>query len=192
MAGPGISVQDLQKKYKLSKDMLDTEVSKEHLEEASRIIADHEILGAALGLTSAEIIQGRRPEIQRLEMLRKWKQQWVWKATYRILIEALLKWKRADYARGISELLAQSKCKHRALGVDMQSPSPLVSSSLVVAGAPPEQPSVHTDHSAAHFTSGMSPDGATSTDETQHGMFSSYQISLCVCVWGGGGGGRRG
>ena len=110
MAGPGISLQDLQERYQLSETLLDAEISEEHLEDAARIVTDHEILGTALGLASAEVGQGKRP-ILRLEMLRRWKQKFAWKATYRVLIEALLKWDRADYARDISVLLAQSKCK---------------------------------------------------------------------------------
>ena len=109
MAGPGISLQDLQERYQLSETLLDAEVSEEHLEDAARIVTDHEILGTALGLASAEVGQGKRPEILRLEMLRRWKQKFAWKATYRVLIEALLKWDKADYARDISVLLAQSK-----------------------------------------------------------------------------------
>ena len=122
MAGPGISLRDLQDKYKLSERLLDTEASEEHLKEASRIIAiNHELLGTALGLTpTAEVSQGKPAELLRLEMLRRWKQERAWRATYRILIESLLEWKRADYARDIAELLAQSKCKHGALDIDMQ------------------------------------------------------------------------
>ena len=184
MAGPGISLQDLQERYQLSETLLDAEVSEEHLEDTARIVGDHEILSTALGLASAEVGQGKRPEILRLEMLRRWKQKLVWKATYRVLTEALLKWDRADYARDIVVLLAQSKYNYRSLDIDLLSQSPLIFSSLMVAGAPPKQPSACAGHSAALPTSAMSPDGATSTDGLQHGVFSSYSSSTLSCFLG--------
>ena len=45
MAGSRISVEDLIEKYTLSQDLLDQEVSEEHLKEVSRIIEDPEIGG---------------------------------------------------------------------------------------------------------------------------------------------------
>ena len=112
MAGSGISLQELKNKFHLSQDQLDAEVSDEHLREASRIITDHKVLGPELGLTPGEmtdIDQEQSPELQRSAMLRSWKQKLAWKATYRALIEALLKCSRADHARDVCKLLTQSK-----------------------------------------------------------------------------------
>lgn len=48
-------------------------------------------------------------ELRKLDMLRKWKEKKAWKATYRIFIEALLSYSKAEHARDVCELLAQSK-----------------------------------------------------------------------------------
>jgi len=112
MEGSEISLQDLVERFQLSDELLDTSLSDEHLREASRIIDDHRILGPELGLKSVElktINQEQSPELQRLATLEKWRQKLAWKATYRKLIEALLKCSRADVAEQVCELLAQSK-----------------------------------------------------------------------------------
>ena len=111
MAESEVSLQDLVERFKLSNHQLDAEVSDEHLRKASRIIADHKILGPEVGLSSAEMtaIDQQPPEHQRFAMLEKWKQKLDWKATYRKLIEALLRCSRADTARQVCELLTQSK-----------------------------------------------------------------------------------
>lgn len=111
--GMGISLQDLRERYSLSQHLLDKELSDEHLREVARIIDDHEILGYELGLTQSEMAainrDVRTQELQRLAMLKKWKQKNAWKATYKTLIEALLRCGRGAYARDVCELLTQSK-----------------------------------------------------------------------------------
>ena len=116
MAGPGISLQDLIEKFQLPHDQLDKEISDEHLREVSRIIDNHEIVCSKLGLTctmlemteaSADV---NKQELQRMEMLRRWKEKCTQKATYRKLIEVLLECSRADQAQEVCKLLAQSKC----------------------------------------------------------------------------------
>ena len=120
--GPGISLQDLIEKYQLSLHQLDEEVSEEHLRDVSRIIDDHEIVGPELGLSDAEMTalnaDGRTHQLKKMEMLRKWRQKSVWKATYRRLIEALLHCGRGNHAQKVCELLAPSK--HRHVDIDMQ------------------------------------------------------------------------
>lgn len=101
MAGPGISLQDLMERYHLFQYQLDQEVSDDHLKEMSRIIDDRESVGLVLGLTPQEMTE---------IVLTKWKQKFVWKATYHTLIEALLKCSRADHAQDVCVLLASSKC----------------------------------------------------------------------------------
>lgn len=117
MARPGISLQDLRGRFQLSGELLDAPLNEEHLREASRIIDDHDTLGLELGLASSEmtaISSERTLQLQRSAMLTKWKQKFAWKATYRKLIDALLKCSRADLAQEVCELLAQSKCKDRS------------------------------------------------------------------------------
>ena len=113
MAGFAISLQELQDKFRLSQAQLDAELSNEDLAEVSSIIAGHEMLGPVLGLTSDDMdaISQQKAGLQnqRLTMLRIWKQKRAWKASYRMLIKALLKCNRADCAQKMCQLLAQSK-----------------------------------------------------------------------------------
>ena len=116
-----ISPQDLMEKYQLSPHQLDKEVSEGHLMDVSWIIADHEILGRELGLNGAEMTavnaDSSTHQLKKIEMLRTWKQKFAWKATYRQLIEALLKCRKGDDAQKVCELLAPSK--HRHVDIDM-------------------------------------------------------------------------
>ena len=107
-----VSLQELINKLHLSQDKLDVEISDEHLREASSIIDDHEVMGPELKLTPVEmsdINQERSPELRRLAVLRKWKQKFSFKATYLVLVEALLKISRADPARDVCKLVDQRK-----------------------------------------------------------------------------------
>lgn len=115
MAGPRISLEELKNEFNLSQDQLDAKVN---LKEASIIIADPEILGEELGLSQTEMTAIRRLERLELQMsavLRTWKQVFVWKATYRVLLEALLKIGRADCATDMCESLTKSKYEHRTV-----------------------------------------------------------------------------
>ena len=175
MAVAGISLQELKDKFHLSQEQLDAEISDEHLKEASKIIADHEILGAELGLTQEEmtaISLEKTLELQRLAMLRRWKQKLAWKANYRTLIEAHLKCGRADRARDMCKLLTQCTYRHKTVYVHMHLPFQL---SPVISGAFLQQPSASAGHSAALPTSPLSHHAATSTDGAQHGVFTSSQ-----------------
>lgn len=100
-------------KFGLQLQDLEEEISEEHLREASRIIDDHELVGPELGLTPQEMndinYDAPTQELRRLKMLKKWKQKCSFKATYTKLIDALLKCHRGDLARGVCELLSQSK-----------------------------------------------------------------------------------
>ena len=113
MARPKISLQNLIDRFQLSQGQLEEEVSEEHLRKISRIIADHQIVGPELGLTPQEMTTissnyVNNQELQKQEVLRKWKQEFVWNATYRNLIEAFLKCGRADHARDVCKLLTES------------------------------------------------------------------------------------
>lgn len=112
MASSEISLQDLTERYHLSQDLLDKEVSKDHLRKVSDIIDDHNIVGPELGLTDQDmctINDVNRQELQKRETLKKWNQKYAWNATYRKLIEALLRCHRAGLARDVCELLHHSK-----------------------------------------------------------------------------------
>lgn len=118
-----ISLQDLIERFQLSNDLLDASLSDEHLRDVSRIIADPKILGPELELTSGEMtdVNQQPAEHRRFAMLEKWKQKFDWKATYRKIVEALLRCSRADLARQVCELLAPRKCKLKAVDIGMES-----------------------------------------------------------------------
>ena len=87
-------MENLIQKYTLSQDLLDQEVSEEHLQ-VSRIIEDHEIVGPELGLSSQEMTavcsNVNKQELQKLAMLKRWHQIYVWNVMYGELIIALVK-----------------------------------------------------------------------------------------------------
>ena len=173
-----ISLQDLKRRNQLSNELLNTPLSEEHLREASRVIDDHEILGPELGLSAAQMTAIEQKKSPVLQMLEKWRQKGAWKATYCMLIEALLKCSRADLAQKLCEWLVQSKFKDIPVNVDMQ----VTTLSLVIAGASPEQPSSSPDQSTALPPSPVSHDGASSTDERRCGMFT-YFHNIVAFLW---------
>ena len=134
----------------------------------SRIIADHEEVGPELGLTEQEMIainrDARTHELQKKAMLTRWKQKNAWNATYRTLLEALLKCKRAGDAQKVCKLLAQSKC----CWIVCRKMTVHANTVVWIAG-------VHTKqvggHSAALTTPTLTHDSATSTDGKQQGMY---------------------
>ena len=101
-------------KYHLSPHQLDKVISTEHVWEVSRII--YESLGLELGLTKTDI-HDPWPHDWPHKMLRIWKRKFAEKATYRTLIEALLRCNRRDDAQKVCELLAESK--QRGMNIDV-------------------------------------------------------------------------
>ena len=115
MTKAGISLQELMDKFDLSHYQLNGEICHEHLMDVARIIDDPESLGLCLGLGLDEVTAIRLERTQQLQqsaMLRRWKQRFAWKATYRTLIKALLECERADLAVKVSGLLTQSERRH--------------------------------------------------------------------------------
>ena len=68
-------------------------------------------VGLHLGLTNGQLNaideDNRTVSLKRLGVLQKWKEMFVFKATYRVLIEALLKCGKADTALRVCNTLAQ-------------------------------------------------------------------------------------
>ena len=74
-----------------------------------------EEVGRFLGLSAADISaiaeDHRTTSLRRLGVLQKWKSRFAFKATYRALITALLKCKKADQACQVCQILAQREGK---------------------------------------------------------------------------------
>ena len=108
------TLQDLVRRFKIPEHVLNGELSEKHLRDVTRFI-DHNTLGPELGLTSQNmndinVVVGPE-DLRRIATLRKWKQTFAYNATYRKLIEALLKCSKADQAVEVCKLLIQSTCK---------------------------------------------------------------------------------
>lgn len=106
-------MHDLIDEFELHDYHLDEELNEDHLTEVSRIIDDHEVVGPELGLTEQEMVainqEASTQEYKKEAVFKKWKQKFSQGATYRTLIEALLRCSRTDCARDVCKLLAQSK-----------------------------------------------------------------------------------
>jgi hypothetical protein len=74
-----------------------------------------ELVGKFLELSEPEISaiaeDNRTASLRRLGVLQKWKSKFAFKATYRVLITALLKCKKADQAWKVCQILAQKEGK---------------------------------------------------------------------------------
>ena len=107
------TLQELFDRFKIPEHVLNDEVSETHLLEVSHFI-DHNILGPELGLTPQDMkdinIDERAEDRRRTATLRKWKEVYAFNATYRKLIEALLKCSKADQAVKVCKLF-KSRCK---------------------------------------------------------------------------------
>lgn len=171
MAGPGISIQELVTKFQLSQALLDKELSEEHLREASGIIDDHETVGLEQGLSRPErTTSSLEPEFQ---MLTRWK-KYVGKATYRKLIEALLKCSKTDQAQEVCKLLARSESFGTVYFI-MQ-----LLLSLWITGVHPEQQSCGTANTAAFATPCLTDHDVTGTGGTENGGISYFHNIFSV------------
>ena len=88
---------------------LDKEVTSAEYREISRYLSQWKLVAPKLNITEEEVeaIENdeKKAEMQRIGFLRTWKQKFSMRATYRILIKALLNIQRAEDARGVCQLL---------------------------------------------------------------------------------------
>ena len=101
------------KRFELSSDNIDKEVSDDHILEIYHQLEKWKQVAAHLGLTQADvqaIESGARPdeELMRLNMLQKWKKvrRLDGAATYQVLFNALIKCKCSESAIQVCELLS--------------------------------------------------------------------------------------
>ena len=101
-----VTLSDLLKHYGLDKDNLDTEIAEDCFFEISRSLSDWKLL-ALLTEEEVEAIENdnRTEELKRKAFLKKLKQKSSIKATYRVLVDALLRIERGEDARKLCELL---------------------------------------------------------------------------------------
>ena len=93
----------------LEEACLKREVCRDDYYDISKHLSEWKLLAPKLGLTDAEVEaineENKKEEAKMVAFLRKWKQKFAWKATYRALIEALLGLQRAADATGVCQLL---------------------------------------------------------------------------------------
>lgn len=90
---------------------IDKECSDNDILEFGDFCDPWELVGKHLPLSQAEISaiaeDNRTASLRRLGVLQKWKSKLAFKATYRVLIDALLKSGNADLALKVCQILAQ-------------------------------------------------------------------------------------
>ena len=107
-----ITVEELEEHFKLPDGILNEEISEEHIIKISTFLASWKLVAPHLDLDEQEI-EGidngaNTEEEKRLLMLRRWKQAFIFKATYRKLLVALLSIKRADQARKVCQVIVNN------------------------------------------------------------------------------------
>ena len=94
-------------------DILDQECSQQVLLSLAKHCVDWQLIGFHLELTKADIVavdeDYRTAEQKRVEILGKWKENFAFKATYRIFIEALLSCRKASDAIEACKVIVSSK-----------------------------------------------------------------------------------
>ena len=109
MADPSITVEELAKKAELPLQYL----NKTFCEEEACLLAEYcdrwELIGYHLRLVKADIITIKNDndttDLRRISMLARWSEKFAHKATYRVLIEALIRSKHANKALELCQTL---------------------------------------------------------------------------------------
>ena len=106
---PTLTIEDLVHKVNISKGCLDRECSSQDLQHVAKHCVKWKLIGHQLGLHSllSDIDSDHtREEDKRITMLTTWQQAFSFKATFRVLIEALIACNDADSAYQIVKYLA--------------------------------------------------------------------------------------
>ena len=110
MADQGITLEELTERFKLPSDVLKNEVSVDDIKKISTFLESWKLIAPCLGLSEGDIEaidrNGKSEEEKRLLMLQRWKQAFIFKATYKKLVNALLSIKRADLALNVCQTLS--------------------------------------------------------------------------------------
>ena len=105
-----LTIPDVIIKADISIEVLDQECSTEMLPNLAKFIIDWKLIGYHLKLTTAEItaIDGdnRTVDEKRVGMLLKWREKLAFKATYRLLVQALLDCERASDAIDVCKMIS--------------------------------------------------------------------------------------
>ena len=110
--GIRVTIEDVIIKADISMDILERECSPGMLPNLANFFVDWKLIGCHLKLTAAEIaaIDGdnRTVDEKRVGMLMRWREKLAFKATYRILIQALLDCGRVSDAVDVCKTISPS------------------------------------------------------------------------------------
>ena len=105
----GVTLDELCEKKGITLAQLDKQCTTEHVRDVSLFLQSWRNVAPHLGLSSAEIeaaeMNANSEEERRRKILEAWSAKFDFKATYRVLIEALLKTARADQAVKVCHVL---------------------------------------------------------------------------------------
>ena len=108
-----VSVEDLAHHSGVSLDYLENQISDQHVLDFAKYCSPFEEIGPHLGLSqkTLEDIQRekRTEELRRRETLKRWKDEFAIKATYRKLIQSLLACQKASSASEICSALKEEE-----------------------------------------------------------------------------------
>ena len=116
-SGPSFTPEGIAEAVGVPKAKLDQECSEEHVKEISLFLESWEILAPHLSLKKTDIEdidrEGKTEQEKRLKTLQKWKERFIFLATYKVLMEALIKTGRAGHARQVCHLLLNPAITNR-------------------------------------------------------------------------------
>ena len=107
----GISLQELIAYVGISADKLNQQCSDKHISDISLFLTNWQSIAPHLGLTESDeedLEQDvKKAQHRRYKALQTWKAKYLFKATYRALVDVLLKIGRADFAEKVCRLLVE-------------------------------------------------------------------------------------
>ena len=109
----GVTLDELLVKVGVNPALLDETCTSEHLRDIALSLESWREVAPYLGLSSADVVTTERnahsEQERRQKILEMWKSKFTFKATYRVLIEVLLKMGRAEQAQQICCLLVSQQ-----------------------------------------------------------------------------------
>ena len=101
----GVTLDELLKEVGITHKQLNEKCTNEHLHDIALFLKSWRTLAPQLGLSSSEVeaVEGNAhsEKERRQKFLESWKAKFAFKATYRVLVEALLKIGNADQAEQV-------------------------------------------------------------------------------------------
>lgn len=109
-----MSIESILRRLELDSSAIDKECSSDHLLEISRFLEKWELVSSFLGLKPQNIEEVKHDSnnnlpLMRLKMLQKWHSLYAFNATYRELVNALLKSGLANQATQVCRFLCSDK-----------------------------------------------------------------------------------